>query len=50
MSFVFNPADNLADQLELLAWPADGLLPLIVQHAISGKILMQGYANSEALQ
>lgn len=50
MSFVFNPATNLADQLEQLNWPADGLLPLIVQHAISGKILMQGYANSEALQ
>lgn len=49
MSFVFNPRDNLADQLEQLAWPSDGLLPLIVQHAVSGKILMQGYANSDAL-
>jgi len=49
MSFVFNPRDNLTDQLEQLAWPSDGLLPLIVQHAVSGKILMQGYANSDAL-
>lgn len=49
MSFVFNPRANLADQLEQLAWPSDGLLPLIVQHAVSGKILMQGYANSDAL-
>ncbi|PHR65325.1 MAG: bifunctional phosphoribosyl-AMP cyclohydrolase/phosphoribosyl-ATP diphosphatase [Idiomarina sp.] len=28
----------------------DNLLPAIVQHALSGEILMQGYMNSEALQ
>ena len=49
MSFVFDPVAPLSDQLEQLKWPADGLLPLIVQHAVSGKILMQGYANSAAL-
>lgn len=38
------------DSIESLKWPADGLLPLIVQHAISGKVLMQGYANSDALR
>ncbi len=38
------------DSIEQLKWPADGLLPLIVQHAISGKVLMQGYANSDALR
>ncbi|WP_164852234.1 bifunctional phosphoribosyl-AMP cyclohydrolase/phosphoribosyl-ATP diphosphatase HisIE [Rheinheimera riviphila] len=45
MSSIF---DN--DSIEMLKWPADGLLPLIVQHAISGKVLMQGYANSDALR
>jgi len=49
MSFVLDPNAPLPDQLELLKWPADGLLPLIVQHAVSGKVLMQGFANSEAL-
>jgi len=38
------------DSIEQLKWPADGLLPFIVQHAISGKVLMQGYANSDALR
>lgn len=28
----------------------DNLLPAIVQHALSGEVLMQGYMNSEALQ
>ncbi len=49
MSFVLDANAPLPDQLEQLKWPADGLLPLIVQHAISGKVLMQGFANSEAL-
>ncbi|WP_348729390.1 bifunctional phosphoribosyl-AMP cyclohydrolase/phosphoribosyl-ATP diphosphatase HisIE [Rheinheimera texasensis] len=49
MSFVLNTNAPLPDQLEQLKWPADGLLPLIVQHAVSGKVLMQGFANSEAL-
>ncbi len=49
MSFVLDANAPLPDQLEQLKWPADGLLPLIVQHAISGKMLMQGFANSEAV-
>lgn len=49
MSFVLDPTAPLPDQLEQLKWPADGLLPLIVQHAVSGKVLMQGFANSEAV-
>lgn len=38
------------EQISSLRWPDDGLLPLIVQHAISGKVLMQGYVNVQALQ
>ena len=49
MSFVLDAKAPLPDQLEQLKWPADGLLPLIVQHAVSGKVLMQGFANSEAV-
>lgn len=49
MSFVLDPNAPLPDQLEQLKWPDDGLLPLIVQHAVSGKVLMQGFANSEAV-
>ena len=49
MSFVLDPNAPLPDQLEQLKWPTDGLLPLIVQHAVSGKVLMQGFANSDAL-
>ncbi len=49
MSFVLDANAPLPDQLELLKWPADGLLPLIVQHAVSGKVLMRGFANSEAV-
>ena len=49
MSFVLDANAPLPDQLEQLKWPADGLLPLIVQHAVSGKVLMQGFANSDAV-
>lgn len=39
------------DNLQSLAWQKmDGLLPAIVQHAISGKVLMQGYMNLEAVE
>ena len=38
------------DNIEALKWPETGLLPVVVQHAISGKVLMQGYANAEALR
>lgn len=37
-------------QISQLSWPDSQLLPAIVQHAISGKLLMQGYMNPEALQ
>lgn len=37
-------------QISQLNWPDNQLLPAIVQHAISGKVLMQGYMNPDALQ
>ncbi|WP_333607598.1 bifunctional phosphoribosyl-AMP cyclohydrolase/phosphoribosyl-ATP diphosphatase HisIE [Arsukibacterium sp.] len=37
-------------QLDALNWPDTQLLPAIVQHAVSGKVLMQGYMNPQALQ
>lgn len=37
--------------LETLDWSkGDGLLPLIVQHAHDGRVLMLGYTNRDALQ
>ncbi|WP_111977207.1 bifunctional phosphoribosyl-AMP cyclohydrolase/phosphoribosyl-ATP diphosphatase HisIE [Algibacillus agarilyticus] len=40
-----------AETLNTLAWEkGDGMLPLIVQNAFSGKILMQGYADKAALE
>ena len=38
------------DNINQLSWPDNQLLPAIVQHAISGKVLMQGYMNPEALE
>ena len=38
------------DNINQLSWPENQLLPAIVQHAISGKVLMQGYMNPEALE
>ncbi len=36
---------------DALAWGGDGgLLPAVVQHARSGKVLMLGYMNAEALE
>jgi phosphoribosyl-AMP cyclohydrolase / phosphoribosyl-ATP pyrophosphohydrolase len=37
------------EQITALNWPDNQLLPAIVQHAISGKVLMQGYMNPSAL-
>ncbi|MEN1367954.1 phosphoribosyl-AMP cyclohydrolase, partial [Pseudomonas aeruginosa] len=35
---------------EQLDWDkTDGLMPAIVQHAVSGEVLMLGYMNKEAL-
>jgi phosphoribosyl-ATP pyrophosphohydrolase/phosphoribosyl-AMP cyclohydrolase len=39
------------DNIQQLAWQKmDNLLPCIVQNASSGKVLMQGFMNQEALQ
>ncbi|GGF81747.1 bifunctional phosphoribosyl-AMP cyclohydrolase/phosphoribosyl-ATP diphosphatase HisIE [Alteromonas lipolytica] len=39
------------DTQNLLAWEKmDNLLPAIVQDAVTGKVLMQGYMNPEALE
>lgn len=39
------------DNIHELAWEKmDGLLPVVVQHAFSGKIQMQGYMNLEAVK
>lgn len=37
------------NEISQLSWPENQLLPAIVQHAISGKVLMQGYMNPQAL-
>ena len=37
------------ESINQLSWPENQLLPAIVQHVISGKVLMQGYMNPEAL-
>jgi phosphoribosyl-AMP cyclohydrolase / phosphoribosyl-ATP pyrophosphohydrolase len=37
------------ENISQLRWPDNQLLPAIVQHAISGKVLMQGYMNPDAL-
>ena len=38
-------------RLETLDWERHGgLLPVVVQHACSGKVLMLGYMNAEALE
>lgn len=35
---------------EQLDWQkTDGLMPVIVQHAVSGEVLMLGYMNQDAL-
>jgi phosphoribosyl-ATP pyrophosphohydrolase/phosphoribosyl-AMP cyclohydrolase len=37
--------------LDALDWSkGDGLLPVVVQHAVDGRVLMLGYMNSEALE
>ncbi|WP_275554911.1 bifunctional phosphoribosyl-AMP cyclohydrolase/phosphoribosyl-ATP diphosphatase HisIE [Mixta sp. Marseille-Q2659] len=38
-------------QLSQLDWEkTDGMMPVIVQHQVSGEVLMHGYMNPEALQ
>ena len=42
---------ELQTNLPQLDWSkGDGLLPAIVQHALTGEVLMLGYMNAEALQ
>ncbi|MEH0832578.1 bifunctional phosphoribosyl-AMP cyclohydrolase/phosphoribosyl-ATP diphosphatase HisIE [Pectobacterium cacticida] len=39
------------EQRNQLNWvKTDGLLPVVVQHAVSGEVLMLGYMNKDALQ
>jgi phosphoribosyl-AMP cyclohydrolase / phosphoribosyl-ATP pyrophosphohydrolase len=39
------------EQLARLDWvKTDGMMPVIVQHSVSGEVLMHGYMNQEALQ
>lgn len=38
------------EKINQLSWLENQLLPAIVQHAISGKVLMQGYMNPDALE
>lgn len=38
-------------QIDQLDWEkVDNLMPVIVQHAISGDVLMLGYMNNDALK
>jgi phosphoribosyl-ATP pyrophosphohydrolase/phosphoribosyl-AMP cyclohydrolase len=42
--------NDIQSDLARLDWPkGDGLLPAIVQHWLSGEVLMLGYMNAEAL-
>ncbi len=36
-------------KLDLIAWDARGLVPVVVQHADTGQVLMLAYANREAV-
>lgn len=39
------------EQLARLDWgKTDGMMPVIIQHSVSGEVLMHGYMNQEALQ
>jgi len=39
----------MSSYLDQISWNADGLVPVIAQDAVSGKILMQAWANREAV-
>jgi len=40
-----------ADQLARLDWvKTAGMMPVIVQHSVSGEVLMHGYMNEAALE
>ena len=39
------------EQISQLDWEkVDNLMPAIIQHAVSGEVLMLGYMNKEALE
>lgn len=40
--------DNTAGPSQL-RWPESGLLPVVMQHAVTGEVLQHAYANAEAL-
>ena len=40
----------MSSYLDKVNWDKDGLVPVIAQDATSGRILMQAWANREALQ
>jgi phosphoribosyl-AMP cyclohydrolase len=44
------PAQGAADWLDLVHFGPDGLVPVIAQDAVSGRILMCAWANREALR
>lgn len=43
-------APTAADEQPQITWDARGLLPVVVQDATTGDVLMLAYANAEALQ
>lgn len=50
VKIVKEPVILTADQLAQLDWEkTDNMMPAIVQHAVSGEVLMMGYMNQEAL-
>lgn len=47
---ILNNARLSEEQIAQLDWEkVDNLMPVIVQHAVSGEVLMMGYMNQEAL-
>jgi len=42
-------SDNTTDWLDQVKWTDDGLVPVIAQDAVSGKILMMAWMNRETL-
>jgi phosphoribosyl-AMP cyclohydrolase len=50
MARVATPVEFTEDQLALVRFGADGLVPAIVQDATDGTVLMLGYMDGEALR
>lgn len=47
---VSTPIDATAEQLALVTYNADGLVPAIVQEESTGQVLMMAWMNEESLQ